>query len=304
MGDSMIKPRIFLSHISSDATIAQALADVIKRAFAGAIECWFSSDQSPAGGLAPGDEWYAKLHEQLGHAESVFAIVTPSSIQRPWIFWESAIGSVKCPGKVVPMVFGLSPGDLQAPLNYFQAIDGLDASNLATALLKVADDAGLAPDKPYLESICAEFVEKARDTVQPGAGREEASRDEKVVAMLMGPLQNLQQRLEGVEVVLDRLAYLQDRTFLSGREAVARAHRDDSSSQEARWRSLSAREREVLRLAFRGLSSREVADTLHVSKRTVDYHLASVFEKLGVSNRVEAAQVIEEMEPGFGDAEP
>ena len=51
---------------------------------------------------------------------------------------------------------------------------------------------------------------------------------------------------------------------------------------------LTKREIEVLTHVIQGKSSREVADTLFVSKRTVDFHLANVYDKLHVSNRVQA----------------
>jgi DNA-binding CsgD family transcriptional regulator len=51
---------------------------------------------------------------------------------------------------------------------------------------------------------------------------------------------------------------------------------------------LSDREREVLRLVASGMTSKEVANALFCSKRTVDYHLWRAYGKLGVSNRVQA----------------
>ena len=52
--------------------------------------------------------------------------------------------------------------------------------------------------------------------------------------------------------------------------------------------NLSAREREVLDLAARGLSSKEVAARLFISERTVQTHLASIYDKLGARNKTEA----------------
>lgn len=45
---------------------------------------------------------------------------------------------------------------------------------------------------------------------------------------------------------------------------------------------LSGREREVLQLIAEGLSSKEIAVTLHLSVRTVDSHRANLMEKLGI----------------------
>ncbi|MBC7526786.1 MAG: response regulator transcription factor [Chthonomonadaceae bacterium] len=51
---------------------------------------------------------------------------------------------------------------------------------------------------------------------------------------------------------------------------------------------LTKREVEVLTLVIEGKASKEVADLLFVSKRTVDFHLANIYDKLQVTNRVQA----------------
>ncbi len=56
----------------------------------------------------------------------------------------------------------------------------------------------------------------------------------------------------------------------------------------ARIVKLTKREIEVLSLVIEGNSSKEVADQLYVSKRTVDFHLANIYHKLDVTNRVQA----------------
>jgi DNA-binding CsgD family transcriptional regulator len=55
---------------------------------------------------------------------------------------------------------------------------------------------------------------------------------------------------------------------------------------------LTKREREVATLAANGLSSREIADTLCVSIRTVDNHLQHAYEKIGVSSRADLSDAL------------
>lgn len=59
---------------------------------------------------------------------------------------------------------------------------------------------------------------------------------------------------------------------------------------DARSAGLSRREVEVLRFAAEGLTNREIAARLFLSKRTVDMHVRNVLAKLDCRSRVEAAQ--------------
>ena len=51
---------------------------------------------------------------------------------------------------------------------------------------------------------------------------------------------------------------------------------------------LTKREIEVLSLVSEGRSSQEAADEIYVSKRTIDFHLSNIYEKLQVKNRLQA----------------
>lgn len=53
--------------------------------------------------------------------------------------------------------------------------------------------------------------------------------------------------------------------------------------------TLSKRELEVLRLVAEGLSNKQIARSLAIAEPTVKFHLTSIFNKLGVFNRAQAA---------------
>jgi two-component system response regulator DegU len=54
--------------------------------------------------------------------------------------------------------------------------------------------------------------------------------------------------------------------------------------------ALTEREREILQLLAKGVSSTEdLADRLFISQKTVKNHLASIFQKLSVADRTQAA---------------
>ncbi|MFG2412810.1 helix-turn-helix transcriptional regulator [Streptomyces goshikiensis] len=64
------------------------------------------------------------------------------------------------------------------------------------------------------------------------------------------------------------------------------------------WSALSEREREVADLAAAGLRSRQIAERLFLSHRTVDSHLGSAYCKLGVSSRTALARALGPAVPG------
>lgn len=58
---------------------------------------------------------------------------------------------------------------------------------------------------------------------------------------------------------------------------------DDNPNQ------LSDRERDVLKLLAKGLVNREIANQLYISEKTVKNHISSIFRKLDVQDRTQAA---------------
>ena len=69
-------------------------------------------------------------------------------------------------------------------------------------------------------------------------------------------------------------------------EAFSRSSALQTQDPKALGR-ISGRERDVVRLAVDGLSNREIAQRLDLSEHTVKNYLFRVFDKLGISSRVE-----------------
>jgi DNA-binding NarL/FixJ family response regulator len=55
---------------------------------------------------------------------------------------------------------------------------------------------------------------------------------------------------------------------------------------------LSPRQREVLELLALGMDNDQIAARLYISRNTVKFHVRTIYERLGVHNRVEAARVL------------
>jgi DNA-binding NarL/FixJ family response regulator len=90
------------------------------------------------------------------------------------------------------------------------------------------------------------------------------------------------------------------------REQLARAGRWREEVGQ-KWESLTAREREVLRLVANGRGSKQIAAALGIGEHTVETHVGSLLDKLGVASRTEASAwawrhgVVEEDEPSGGN---
>jgi len=77
--------------------------------------------------------------------------------------------------------------------------------------------------------------------------------------------------------------------------ATAKQKADDASSNEDKIELFAARfgltplEVQILSLVTEGLSNEEISETTHLARETVKGHLKTLFRKLDVKNRTEAA---------------
>jgi two-component system response regulator FixJ len=91
------------------------------------------------------------------------------------------------------------------------------------------------------------------------------------------------------------------RLVASIRAAVAQVRRHQADQRdlleiETRIDKLSPREQEVLHLAARGLTSREIASELGISPRTVEVHRAAVMHKTGAGSVADLVRFVMQIE--------
>ena len=92
--------------------------------------------------------------------------------------------------------------------------------------------------------------------------------------------------------ILDALGAVPATRIVRGRLrelGVSRVPRRSGADTRANSAGLTTRQVEIVRLLARGLTNAEIADLLVLSTRTVDHHVAAVFQKLDVHNRRDAA---------------
>ena len=83
----------------------------------------------------------------------------------------------------------------------------------------------------------------------------------------------------------------------------------EANSVAAPKYDLTPREREVFALVVGGCTNKDAAQQLELSVETVKHHITSIFDKIGVSSRLElalfaAAHGLIETSPGAPDSEP
>lgn len=97
---------IFISHDHRDSELAEAFEHLIFDSSAGVVKCFRSSDKSGTSGIEYGSIWYDAVMEKLENASSVVALLTTSSLDRPWILYEVGVAR----GKLDATAFGLVLG--------------------------------------------------------------------------------------------------------------------------------------------------------------------------------------------------
>jgi hypothetical protein len=113
----MVK-RMFLSHAETDTALAQLLHDEIRRARPD-IDVFVSS---VPGAIPTGSEWRNEIRQQLKAADAYFALLTPASAQRQWVWFESGAASMSNNLFVGVCVAGLRKSAVPSPLSGTQLL--------------------------------------------------------------------------------------------------------------------------------------------------------------------------------------
>ncbi|MGE5390247.1 MAG: response regulator [Deltaproteobacteria bacterium] len=114
--------------------------------------------------------------------------------------------------------------------------------------------------------------------------------DEEVVEMVKaGVSAYVLKDVAGAELIDTMHRVMQGEVVIHPRVAnrlVRELSRNDKKNEDTR---LTKREKDVLLLLVRGHSNKDMADVMFISEKTVKNHLTSIFKKLGVKDRTQAA---------------
>ncbi len=132
--------RLFLSHADLDATIANYLSDALRK---GRPDLKVFVASRP-GDIPTGDEWLAVIRSELRQADAYLVLLTPVSITRRWVWYESGAAwwSEK---RLIPVVAaGLGKADVPLPVGAHQILsldDPEEVAQLARDIGSRIDDA-------------------------------------------------------------------------------------------------------------------------------------------------------------------
>jgi hypothetical protein len=176
-------PKLFISHTHADKRLADAFKQLMNTVFSGRVTTVYSSDESESGGIGAGEEWRDWINRAVRDSEVALVLLTPSSVQKPWVLWEAgavfglylgaeAAAAPRKPDEarpkspLRPLVFHLTPGQVPSPFEQLQSLRGDEEKammKLVNAFVEEDFASVFEKDKPALFKAGRE-IEKAVQT--------------------------------------------------------------------------------------------------------------------------------------------
>jgi len=155
------KPVIFISHTATDQPIADILKAEIDRVFANGVDVFASS---VSGTIKPGADWLNEVKDNLEKAKVVAVLITPVSVNRPWIWFEvgaSWFRMLEGSRRIYPLC---SPEidfqDLPQPLNRLQALSLGKAQDVKSFFQTLTEEFGFGNMKGFKGSTITKRIPK------------------------------------------------------------------------------------------------------------------------------------------------
>lgn len=152
--------KFFLSHFNEDRLIAEIVANILRRVTLNQIQPWFSSDESDAGGLRPGMIWFNAILEKIEKSKAVIAILTPNSISRPWIYFETGIGQTLPDCEIIPICIGIDKNEVYPPLGLYQCYQLNNYRSLKEFICKLLSKFKIHFDEEVFKPLLEESLTK------------------------------------------------------------------------------------------------------------------------------------------------
>ncbi len=126
--------------------------------------------------IDPGQRWALALGKELAESDFAVICITKDNLDSPWILFEAGAVARSLEARVVPVLIGVEPRDLDGPLAQFQSLqaDRNGIERLVSALHDSSDSALESAQKdlvfermwPVLEERLAVLQEQSRRTIE------------------------------------------------------------------------------------------------------------------------------------------
>lgn len=129
--------QIFISHHSKDKAIADVIAKNIEELTNGNIQFWYSSDSNPEGGMGAGNIIFNEIIKRLNESSATIVLLTPRSVDRPWLLFESGMAQGRENQSVIPVCVGVNKDTIAQPLNNYYCYQLSDFNSLFEFVTKL-----------------------------------------------------------------------------------------------------------------------------------------------------------------------
>lgn len=165
--------QVFISHCDKDKEIAELLALTMEGLSNGKIKFWFSSDKRPDRGLQGGDIFCSKIIESLESSNATIILISPRSMARPWVLFESGLAQGMANHVVKPVFIGIEPNNTIQPLGMYQGDDITNIDSLKKFISELSTSLGNTIDiefhKNEIETLhlnIVRVIKKINETLQ------------------------------------------------------------------------------------------------------------------------------------------
>lgn len=169
----------FISHYNNDKQLAEILSNALRRITLDQLCPWFSSDT--IGGLKPGELWFNEIMSRIQNSKAVVTVLTPNSINRPWIYFESGIAHALPACEVIPICFGIKRDDILPPLSLYQIYQPSDYRSCVEFFSKLLNLFNIKFDeqmsKPVIKRMVSEISKIKFEGERKGTFKNQAVED-------------------------------------------------------------------------------------------------------------------------------
>ena len=156
---SSTKSLVFISHDTRDAELAEAFSILLKRVSAGVLKSFRSSDKKGNQGIEYGVEWYPEIIKNIQNATDVVCLLTPNSVDRPWILFEAGMAKGKLNTPILGIALGLTLKKASnGPFAQFQNCSGSEDALCKLVFQLVERIPNSEPDEETIKFHVQKFI--------------------------------------------------------------------------------------------------------------------------------------------------